>query len=111
MIVYDKLKHNAETHREFAQSRITSEVWWVAESDRWIFVQWDNENNITALNYMQGQETRADVVRANEELLAFYYCMISNFFPRLNGEDVDLGTIDKICWAYHECDVIFGDKY
>ena len=113
MIIYDKTKHIANTSREYAKSTITSEVWWVAESDRWIFVEWNTDNEIVNINFNQGNDkySRDAVEAKNKRLTVFINNTIDNLFEYLKGEDIDLNLLDKLCWLYHESSCIIQMDY
>lgn len=110
MIIYNKLKHSAETHRGKSIMKMISEVWWVAESDRWIFVEWNTDNEIININFNQGsdQYSRANVESKNTRLTVFINNTIDNLFEHLKGEDIDLKLLDKLCWLYHESSCIIN---
>lgn len=110
MITYIKTKHNAETKRYNSESMIKSEVWWVEESDRWIYVEWNADNEIVNINFNQGKDqySRADVEAKNTRLTVFINNTIDNLFDHLKGEDIDLKLLDKLCWLYHESSCIIN---
>ena len=75
---------------------------WSKENDRWIFIQYDSNNNIVGLNFMQGEEYDLfikDWCKPDFALLEFYNYMLMTFEEeRRSSTKIDF--INKCMWTY-----------
>ena len=75
---------------------------WSKENDRWIFIQYDSNNNVVGLNFMQGEEYdlfTKDWCKPDFALLEFYDYMLMTFEEeRKSSTKIDF--INKVMWTY-----------
>ena len=84
---------------------------WSKENDRWIFIQYDKDNNVVGLNFMQGEEYdlfTKDWCKPDFALLEFYNYMLMTFEEeRRSSTKIDF--INKVMWTYVTAERIIED--
>ena len=84
---------------------------WSKENDRWIFIQYDSNNNIVGLNFMQGEEYDLfikDWCKPDHALLEFYNYMTMTFEIEY-GSVNKLNFMNKVMWTYVTAERIIED--
>lgn len=81
---------------------------WCDKNDRWIYLEYNEENKICGMNFMQGdyyQGFREDWCYNDPGLMEFYTEMLYTF--PIEKSSVDTITfINKVMWAYCSADQI-----
>ena len=81
------------------------------ENDRWIFIQYNSNNDVVGLNFMQGEEYDLfikDWCKPDHALLEFYHYMTMTF-------DIEYGSVNKldfmnkVMWTYVTAERIIED--
>ena len=75
---------------------------WSKENDRWIFIQYNKQNDIVGLNFMQGEEYdlfTKDWCKPDHALFEFYQYMLMTF--EIESQSISrLDFINKVFWTY-----------
>lgn len=85
---------------------------WSEDQDRWVYIEYNNQQKIIGLNFMQGDEYehfKEKWAYNNEALMAFYTAM-TYCFPIEKASNDTLEFVNKVMWAFHETEVIY-DKF
>ena len=81
---------------------------WSADNDRWIYLEYNEQNKICGMNFMQGDEYevfKAEYMENDPGLMEFYGEMLYTF--PIEQASVDTITfINKVMWAYCSADQI-----
>lgn len=81
---------------------------WSADNDRWIYLEYNEQNKICGMNFMQGDEYgvfKAKYMENDPGLMEFYREMLYTF--PIEQASVDRITfINKVMWAYVSADQI-----
>tara|TARA_R110000822_G_scaffold45861_13_gene122459 strand:+ start:1661 stop:1987 length:327 start_codon:yes stop_codon:yes gene_type:complete len=76
---------------------------WNDENDRWIYIEYAEENKIIGLNFMQGYDYdyfKECWAKSNDGLTNFYNLMIDEFKVE-RDRTTRITFINKCIWAYH----------
>ena len=87
---------------------IKIELLWSPENDRWIYLEYNEQNKICGMNFMQGDEYdvfKAEYMENDRGLLEFYETMLYTFPIEKNSVD-RISFINKVMWAYCSADQI-----
>ena len=81
---------------------------WSADNDRWIYLEYNEQNKICGMNFMQGDEYevfKAEYMENDRGLFEFYKEMLYTF--PIEEVSVDRITfINKVMWTYVAADQI-----
>ena len=81
---------------------------WSADNDRWIYLEYNEQNKICGMNFMQGDEYavfKAEYMENDRGLFEFYKEMLYTF--PIEEVSVDRITfINKVMWTYVSADQI-----
>jgi len=81
---------------------------WCESEDRWIYLEYNEQNKIYGMNFMQGDEYevfKAQYAENDRGLMEFYETMLYTF--PIEQVSVDAITfINKVMWAYCSADQI-----
>ena len=81
---------------------------WSADNDRWIYLEYNEQNKICGMNFMQGDEYevfKAKYMENDSGLMEFYGEMLYTF--PIEKVSVDRITfINKVMWTYVAADQI-----
>ncbi len=81
---------------------------WCEEDDRWIYLEYNEQNKIWGMNFMQGDEYdvfKHEYTKNDPGLLEFYVTMLYTF--PIEQKSVDrIAFINKVMWAYVSADQI-----
>ena len=84
---------------------------WSKENDRWLFIQYDKNDKIVGLNFMQGEEYdlfTKDWCKPDYGLFEFYQYMLMTYeIERQSITKFDL--INKAIWTYVTAERIIED--
>ena len=81
-------------------------------NDRWIYLEYNDQNKICGMNFMQGdeyEEFKVNWVVNDPGLMEFYGEMLYTF-PIECASVNTIEFINKCMWAFHSCEV-FKIKY
>ena len=76
---------------------------WDEDNDRWMYIEYDNDEVVMGLNFMQGDEYecfKKDWCVSDKGLTAFYKQMLYTFAYE-NGNVPEHCFINSCMWAYH----------
>ena len=85
---------------------------WSADNDRWIYLEYNEQNKICGMNFMQGDEYevfKAQYAENDRGLMEFYETMLYTF-PIEQVSVYRITFINKVMWAYCSADQIIA-KY
>ncbi len=81
---------------------------WCEEDDRWIYLEYNEQNKIWGMNFMQGDEYdvfKHEYTKNDPGLLEFYVTMLYTF--PIEQKSVDrIAFLNKVMWAYVSADQI-----
>jgi len=84
---------------------------WSKENDRWIFIQYNKQNDIVGLNFMQGEEYdlfTKDWCKPDYGLFEFYQYMLMTY--EIERQSITkLDFINKAIWTYVTAERIIED--
>jgi len=84
---------------------------WCKENDRWIFIQYNKQNDIVGLNFMQGEEYdlfTKDWCKPDHGLFEFYQYMLMTY--EIERQSITkLDFINKAIWTYITAERIIED--
>jgi hypothetical protein len=84
---------------------------WSKENDRWIFIQYDSNNDIVGLNFMQGEEYDLfikDWCKPDYAVFEFYQYMLMTY--EIERQSITkLDFINKAIWTYVTAERIIED--
>jgi len=87
---------------------IKAEHVWSEENDRWIYLEYNEQNKICGMNFMQGDEYEVfkhEYAENDRGLMEFYETMLYTF--PIEEVSVDRITfINKVMWTYCSADQI-----
>jgi hypothetical protein len=76
---------------------------WCERDDRWVYVEYNDINDIVGLNFMQGDEY--DLFKKtwckSDESLTEYYTQMLEIFNIEKQSSRNLGFINKVMWSYN----------
>lgn len=81
---------------------------WVDTDDRWVYLEYNDENKVCGMNFMQGEEYeefRVNWTVNDPGLMEFYETMLYTF-PIEQSSVNTLTFINKVMWAYCSADQI-----
>ena len=81
---------------------------WSADNDRWIYLEYNEQNKICGMNFMQGDEYevfKAEYAENDRGLMEFYETMLYTFPIEQVSVDT-IAFINKVMWAYCSADQI-----
>ena len=83
---------------------------WCEKDDRWVYIEYNNQRKIIGLNFMQGDdyENFKDAWAHNNEALMTFYTAMLYTFPIEKANSFHPEFINKVMWAFHETEVIYG---
>ena len=84
---------------------------WSKPNDRWIFIQYNSNNNIVGLNFMQGEEYDLfikDWCKPDHGLFEFYQYMLMTYEHEWHNTS-ELDFINKVMWTYVTAERIIED--
>jgi hypothetical protein len=87
---------------------IKIELLWSPENDRWIYLEYNEQNKICGMNFMQGDEYevfKAEYMDSDLGLFEFYKEMLYTF-PIEKNSVGPIVFINKVMWAYCSADQI-----
>ena len=88
--------------REYIRINKVEHVWCNSD-DRWVYIEYDENDNIIGLNFMQGDEYnyfKKECSERDEALTEFYKQMLYTF-PIEKASVSTLSFINGCMWAYH----------
>ena len=81
---------------------------WCVMNDRWIYLEYNEQNKICGMNFMQGDEYevfKAEYAENDRGLMEFYGTMLYTFpIERASVNTVEF--INKVMWTYVSADQI-----
>jgi len=81
---------------------------WCEEDDRWIYLEYNEQNKICGMSFMQGDEYEVflrEYAENDPGLLEFYVTMLYTF--PIEQKSVDrIAFLNKVMWAYVSADQI-----
>ena len=81
---------------------------WCEQDDRWIYLEYNEQNKICGMSFMQGDEYevfKAEYAANDRGLMEFYETMLYTF--PIEQVSVDrIAFINKVMWAYVSADQI-----
>lgn len=85
---------------------------WSEKDDRWIYLEYNEQNKICGMNFMQGNEYEEFKVNwsVNDPRLMEFYGEMLYTFPIECASVNTIEFINKCMWAFHSCEV-FKIKY
>ena len=85
---------------------------WSEKDDRWIYLEYNEQNKICGMNFMQGNEYEEFKVNwsVNDPGLMEFYGEMLYTFPIECASVNTIEFINKCMWAFHSCEV-FKIKY
>ena len=81
---------------------------WCEKNDRWIYLEYNEQNKICGMNFMQGDEYEVfyhDYAENDRGLMEFYETMLYTFPIELKSVK-HIEFINKVMWAYCSADQI-----
>ena len=81
---------------------------WCDSNDRWIYLEYNEQNKICGMNFMQGDEYevfKAQYAENDKGLMEFYETMLYTF-PIEKNSVGPIVFINKVMWAYVSADQI-----
>ena len=78
---------------------------WCGSEDRWIYIEYNAQNKIVGLNFMQGdeyKEFKEDWCVSNENLVRLYNTLKKEF-KETKKATTKIEFINKCFWIYLEC--------
>jgi hypothetical protein len=79
---------------------------WCEQNDRWIYLEYNDQNKIIGMNFMQGDEYdvfKYECAENDRRLMEFYDTMLYTF--PIEQKSVDTITfINKVMWTYISVD-------
>lgn len=79
---------------------------WCKSEDRWIYIEYNAQNEIIGLNFMQGdeyEEFKEEWCESNETLVRLYNTLKKEFKDESNYRSTQIEFINKCFWIYLEC--------
>tara|TARA_R110000764_G_scaffold55032_1_gene120184 strand:+ start:3501 stop:3836 length:336 start_codon:yes stop_codon:yes gene_type:complete len=76
---------------------------WSKKNDRWIYIEYNEENDILGLNFMQGDDYDEFIKGWCDKdlgLTIFYNHMKSSYVHEFDNI-TDIDFINKVMWSYH----------
>ena len=86
---------------------------WCGENDRWLYLEFDENEKIIGINFCQGDEYgifKEQYTCSDERLTEFYNIMVSNFNIENYAIYNVVEFVNKVCWTYHEVSCLMGNK-
>ena len=81
---------------------------WCNENDRWIYLEYNEQNKICGMSFMQGDEYEVfkhEYAENDRGLMEFYNSMLYTFPIEKNSVDT-IAFINKVMWVYCTADQI-----
>ncbi len=81
---------------------------WCESNDRWIYLEYNEQNKICGMNFMQGDEYdvfKYECAENDRGLMEFYGTMLYTF-PIESKSVNTIDFINKVMWAYVSADQI-----
>lgn len=80
---------------------------WCENDDRWVYIEYNEDNKIIGLNFMQGDEY--DLFKKLwceiDDCLTEYYIQMLDVFKIEKQSSSNIGFINKVMWSYHVAQV------
>jgi hypothetical protein len=86
---------------------------WCNSNDRWVYIEYNDNDDIVGLNFMQGDEYhyfKKENCERDEALTKFYTEMLYTFPNMIVNTNSELSFINKCMWAYHSA-ISLNQKY
>ena len=81
---------------------------WCDSNDRWIYLEYNEQNKLCGMNFMQGDEYEVfkhEYAENDRGLMEFYNSMLYTFPIEKNSVDT-ITFINKVMWAYCTADQV-----
>jgi len=76
---------------------------WCEGDDRWVYIEYNEDNDIIGLNFRQGDEYEnfKELWTDRDLGLSEYYTEMVSIFNIERQSNSNLGFINKVIWSYH----------